>query len=138
MLSLDLLLSPKGRTDRTGFLTGLGGLLLFILLLDLLLAALPKVNEALIVSGVWVLLTWPIICLLIRRFRDAGSGARGLWLFAPQAVVALASLAMGSWLPGAVLIGVTLIGLLANLIGWATLIWLAARPSVSVLTQSDT
>ncbi|HWU50374.1 MAG TPA: hypothetical protein VN042_10885 [Asticcacaulis sp.] len=122
-------LSPKGRLDRAGFLLGLGGVLLFALMLDLVLAALPGVDEALILSGVWVVLVWPVVCLLIRRFRDAGSGPRGLWLFAPQALVALLSLLMSGAMPGTVLIAFTFIGAAANLVGWGALVWLAARAS---------
>jgi uncharacterized membrane protein YhaH (DUF805 family) len=122
-------LSPKGRLDRAGFLLGLGGVLLFALMLDLVLAALPGVDEALILSGVWVVLVWPVVCLLVRRFRDAGSGPRGLWLFAPQALVALLSLLMSGAMPGPVLIAFTFIGAAANLVGWGALVWLAARAS---------
>jgi uncharacterized membrane protein YhaH (DUF805 family) len=122
-------LSPKGRIDRTGFLTGLGAVLLIALALDLVLAALPGVDEALILSGVWVALAWPVVCLLTRRFRDAGSGPHGLWLFAPQALVALLSLLMNGGWPGPVLIAFTFLAAAANLACWGALIWLAARPS---------
>lgn len=126
---LSLYLSSRGRIDRTGFIAGLGGVLLFALLLDLALAALPGVNEALILSGVWALLAWPAVCLLIKRFRDTGSGPGGLWLFAPQIFVALAALAMsGAW-PDALLTGFTWLGVAANLLCWGALVWLAAAPS---------
>jgi uncharacterized membrane protein YhaH (DUF805 family) len=123
-------LSPNGRLDRAEFLIGLGAVLMTALLLDLVLAALPGVDEALILSGVWVVLAWPLTCLLVRRFRDAGSGPRALWLFAPQALVAVLSLLMSAQLPGPVLIAFSLVGAAANLICWGALVWLAARPSV--------
>lgn len=122
-------LSPKGCLDRAGFFIGLGAVLMVALLLDLALAALPGVDEALILSGVWVVLAWPLTCLLVRRFRDAGSGPRALWLFAPQALVAVLSLLMSGALPGPILIVFTFVGAAANLLCWCALIWLAARPS---------
>jgi len=127
---LDLLLSPRGRLDRTVYITALGLILLAMLTVGFALGTLPAVPGPLILSGVWIVLAWPLACLTIKRFRDTGHGPAALWLFAPMAAVALISLAMSSLFPGAVLIGFGLIAIVANLLGWAALLWLMLRPSL--------
>lgn len=124
---LTLLLSPRGRLDRTGFITALGAILLVMLVAGFALGTVPTAPGPLILSGLWLLLAWPIACLLIKRFRDTGHGPSALWLFAPQAIVAVLSLIMLSGLPGFILIGFGLVGIAANALCWAALLYLTFK-----------
>lgn len=122
------LLSPRGRISGTQFFSSLAGLMLAIIVIGFALGVVPSLNGPIILSACWILLAWPLLCLLIKRLHDTGRSARWLWLLAPQAALALISLAMSGFLPALFLWLMTLLGVLANLSCWSLLFFLALKP----------
>jgi uncharacterized membrane protein YhaH (DUF805 family) len=122
------LLSPRGRISGTQFFSSLACLMLAMIVIGFALGVVPSLNGPIILSACWILLAWPLLCLLIKRLHDTGRSARWLWLLAPQAALALISLAMGGFLPALLLWLMTLLGVLANLSCWSLLFFLALKP----------
>ena len=123
-----LLLSPAGRISGTQFFSGIAAIMLVMILVGFGLGTMPSVNGPVILSICWVLLAWPLTCLLIKRLHDTGRSAVWLWLLAPQVVMALLSLIMGGFMPAVIHWLVTLLGVLANLSCWSLLFFLALKP----------
>jgi uncharacterized membrane protein YhaH (DUF805 family) len=122
------LLSPKGRISGTQFFSCIACFMLIMIVIGFALGTVPSFNGPIILSLCWILLAWPLSCLLIKRLHDTGRSARWLWLLAPQAILALLSLAMGGFLPAVLLWLMTLLGVLANLSCWSLLFFLALKP----------
>jgi uncharacterized membrane protein YhaH (DUF805 family) len=122
------LLSPKGRISGTQFFSAIAILMLIMIVIGFGLGTVPSLNGPIILSLCWILIAWPLVCLLIKRLHDTGRNARWLWTLAPQVVIALLSLAMGGFIPAIVHWLMTLLGVLANLACWSLLFFLALRP----------
>ena len=122
------LLSPNGRISGTQFFSSIAVAMLIMVVIGFGLGTVPSVNGPIVLSVCWILLTWPLLCLLIKRLHDTGRSAIWLWLLAPQAFMALISLAMGGFMPALLLWLMTLLGVLANLSCWSLLFFLALKP----------
>lgn len=125
---LTFLFSPKGRISGTQFFSSLAILMLVMIVIGFGLGTMPAVNGPVILNVCWILLAWPLVCALVKRLHDTGRSARWLWLLAPQAILAIVSLAMGGFLPVVLLWLMTLLGVLANLACWSLLFFLALKP----------
>lgn len=122
------LFSPNGRISGTQFFSCIAVAMLIMVVVGFGLGTVPSVNGPIILSICWILLVWPLLCLLIKRLHDTGRSAIWLWLLAPQAVMALTSLAMGGYLPGAILWLMNGLGILANILCWGLIFFLALKP----------
>jgi uncharacterized membrane protein YhaH (DUF805 family) len=122
------LFSPRGRISGTPFFSSVAIIMLVMVVIGFGLGTLPSVDGPIILSLCWILLVWPLLCLLIKRLHDTGRSAKGLWMLTPQVIVTLASLAMGGFVPAALLWLMTLLGVLANLSCWSLLFFLALKP----------
>ncbi|MFT4073964.1 MAG: DUF805 domain-containing protein [Asticcacaulis sp.] len=122
------LFSPKGRISGTQFFSSLAILMLVMVIIGFGLGTVPAVNGPIVLSVCWVLLAWPLACLVIKRLHDTGRSALWLWGLAPQPLIACLSLAMGGFMPAGLLWLMTLLGVLANLACWSLLFFLALKP----------
>lgn len=125
---IQFLLSPKGRISGTQFFSGIAIAMLVMVVIGFALGTVPSLDGPIILSLCWLLLAWPLTCLLIKRLHDTGRSARWLWGLAPQAILAVLSLAMGGFIPVIMLWLMTLLGVLANLACWSLLFFLALKP----------
>ena len=128
MRMIRFLFSPNGRISGTQFFSSIAVAMLIMMVIGFGLGTVPSVNGPIVLSVCWILLTWPLLCLLIKRLHDTGRSAVWLWLLAPQAAMALTSLAMGGYLPGAILWLMNILGILANILCWGLIFFLALKP----------
>lgn len=124
---IGFLFSPTGRISCTQFFSAIALIMLTMLVIGFGLGTMPSVNGPLILSGLWILLVWPLACALIKRLHDTGRSATWLWLFAPQVAMAIASLAVGGFMPGFVLWIMNILGILSNTLCWGLILFLAVR-----------
>jgi uncharacterized membrane protein YhaH (DUF805 family) len=103
MRMVRFLFSPNGRISGTQFFSSIAVAMLVMVVIGFGLGTVPSVNGPIVLSVCWILLTWPLLCLLIKRLHDTGRSAIWLWLLAPQAFMALISLAMGGFMPALLL-----------------------------------
>ena len=123
-----VLFSPKGRISGTQFLISISIAMLVMVIIGFSLGAVPALNGPIILSICWTIQIWPLTCVLIRRLHDTGRSAIWLWLFAPQALIALISLAMGGYLPVATLWLMTALGIISNILCWGLIFFLVLKP----------
>ena len=125
---IKFLLSPTGRISGTRFLSSIAVAMLIMLIIGFGLGTLPSVDGPIILSVCWVLLAWPLLCLFIKRLHDTGRSAAWLWLLIPQGAMALSSLAMSGYLSAAILWLMTMLGVIANILCWGLIFFLALKP----------
>ena len=125
---VDFLFSPKGRISGTQFFSYIAIAMLVMVMIGFGLGTLPALDGPIILSICWLLQVWPLLCVLIKRLHDTSRSAIWLWLFAPQAAMALISLAMGGYLPVAILWLMTALGIVANILCWGPILYLALKP----------
>lgn len=125
---IQFLFSPSGRISGTQFFSGIAIAMLVMVVIGYALGTVPSLDGPIILSLCWLLLAWPLACLLIKRLHDTGRSARWLWGLAPQPILAVLSLAMGGFIPVLILWLMTLLGVLANLACWSLLFFLALKP----------
>lgn len=124
---IGFLFSPTGRISCTQFFSAIALIMLTMLVIGFGLGTMPALDAPLILSGLWIVLVWPLACALIKRLHDTGRSAAWLWLFAPQAAIAIASLAVGGFMPGFVLWIMNILGILSNTLCWGLILFLAVR-----------
>lgn len=124
---IGFLFSPAGRISCTQFFSAIALIMLTMLVIGFGLGTMPSLDAPLILSGLWILLVWPLACALIKRLHDTGRSATWLWLFAPQVAMAVASLAVGGFMPGFVLWIMNILGILSNTLCWGLILLLAVR-----------
>ncbi|ESQ85521.1 DUF805 domain-containing protein [Asticcacaulis benevestitus] len=124
---IGFLFSPTGRISCTQFFSAIALVMLTMLLIGFGLGTLPALDASLILSALWIVLTWPLACALIKRLHDTGRSATWLWLLAPQVAMAIASLAVGGFMPGFVLWIMNILGILSNTLCWGLILFLAVR-----------
>ena len=125
---IKFLLSPTGRISGTRFLSSIAVAMLIMLIIGFGLGTLPSVDGPIILCVCWVLLAWPLLCLFIKRLHDTGRSAAWLWLLIPQGAMALSSLAMSGYLSAAILWLMTMLGVIANILCWGLIFFLALKP----------
>lgn len=124
---IGFLFSPAGRISCTQFFSAIALIMLTMLVIGFGLGTMPSLDAPLILSGLWILLVWPLACALIKRLHDTGRSATWLWLFAPQVAMAIASLAVGGFMPGFALWIMNILGILSNTLCWGLILFLAVR-----------
>ncbi|MDV6332602.1 DUF805 domain-containing protein [Asticcacaulis sp. 201] len=121
------LFSPRGRISGTQFFSYIAIDMLAMLVIGFGLGTVPSLDAPLVLSVIWALQAWPLACLFIRRLHDTGRSAAWLWLLAPQAAMAVTSLIMGGYMPGFILQVMNAVGIVANLLCWALIFFLALK-----------
>ena len=128
MRMIRFLFSPKGRISGTQFFSCIAAAMLIMVVIGFGLGTVPSVNGPVILSVCWLLQVWPLLCVLMKRLHDTGRSAVWLWLLAPQVAMALTSLAVGGYMPGAILWLMNIPGILANILCWGLIFFLALKP----------
>ena len=124
---IGFLFFPAGRISCTQFFSAFALIMLTMLVIGFGLGTMPSLDAPLILSGLWILLVWPLACALIKRLHDTGRSATWLWVLAPQVAMAIASLAVGGFMPGFVLWIMNILGILSNTLCWGLILFLAVR-----------
>ncbi len=122
------LFSLDGRISGTQFFSSIAIAMLIMVVIGFGLGTVPSFNGPVVLSICWGLMAWPLLCILIKRLHDIGQSAVWLWLLAPQAFMALVSLAVGGYLPGAILWLMNGFGIIANILCWGLVFSLALKP----------